>query len=236
MAIIDAATEKARSAKGAVVSTPTEYPKARLCLDLHVLVLQLSPTQPARSPPKLLGTTSCRLGRSCARAFVPTLPFAFTWRQSDLYLTMSDSYLHVYRVILPKLEVQKPEGGEEHRPQQAATADLDQAKKSAPLFRVVVPRLTILLPRSSRNRSVQFFPAGTRRANATVIIGPRYGHSPGPPIGLYLGEADLGGWVDLEEKAENDGAIYASQKTLEGQFEEPFDETQDCILIPFEGY
>ena len=71
---------------------------------------------------------------------------------------------------------------------------------------------------------------------ATVIIGPRYGHNPGPPIGLYVTEGDLGGWMDLEEKGKKDGAVYAPQKTLEGQSEELFDETQDCILIPFDGY
>ena len=132
--------------------------------------------------------------------------------------------------------MQRTEGGETDGPQQTTALDPNQAKKSASLFKVVVPKLTILLPPSSRNRSVQFFPASARQANATVIIGPRYGHNPGPPIGLYVTEGDVGGWMDLEEKGKKDGAVYAPQKTLEGQFRELFDETQDCILVPFDGY
>ncbi|KAK3941751.1 hypothetical protein QBC46DRAFT_448417 [Diplogelasinospora grovesii] len=235
--------EKPRSTNKTTTTAaaPNKAPRARLCLNLHLLVLQISSTQPARTPPKLLAATSCRLGCSCARTFVPTLPFAFTWTASDLYLTMSDSYLDVYRVILPRVDLQKSKeaGATDNQAQEAdqTAADSDQVKKAAPpLFRVVVPREKILLPRSSRNRSVQFFPARTCGTKATVIIGPRYSN-PSPPIGVYLSEeGDLGGWVDLEEKADKEGIVYPSQKTLEGQLEEPWDDDQDCVLIPFDGY
>ncbi|KAH8890555.1 hypothetical protein GQ53DRAFT_866803 [Thozetella sp. PMI_491] len=233
MAVIDAVAEKPKLSEGN--TSAANVARARLCLNLHVLVLQISSTQPARYPPKLLGTTSCRLGCSCARAFVPTLPFAFTWSAFDLYLTISDSYLHVYRVLLPKVEMQTTETEEMGQAQKAKTADSVRTKKAPSLFRVLVPQETILLPRSSRNRSVQFFPAKKSDTKATVIIGPRYGRNPAPPIGVYLSDHDLGDWDDLEKMTNREGMVYASEMTLEGQFEEPWEQS-DCILVPFDGY
>lgn len=224
MAIIDVIAEKPKPTIGSMAN-PASASKARLCLNLHVLVLQLSSSQPARNRPKLLASTSCRLGCSCARAFVPTLPFAFTWGASDLYLTLSDSSLRVYRVLLPGIDAQSSE-----------TGSVDQVNKAEFKFTIKVPKEIILLPRSSRNRSVQFFPARTRDTKATVIIGPRYGQNPAPPIGVYLGEKDLGCWTDLDEMGDREGNVYSSQKTLGAQFEEPWDENKDCILIPFDGY
>jgi hypothetical protein len=140
-------------------------------------------------------------------------------------LTLSDSLLCVYRIILPVIELQKP-----------ATENADHVEKKEANFTIVIPKEKILLPRSSRNRSVQFFPATAPSTNATVIIGPRYGQNSTPPIGVYLRAEDIGGWEDLERMGDGEGNIYSSQKSLGDQFEEPWDENQDCILIPFEGY
>ncbi|KAI1738089.1 hypothetical protein F4680DRAFT_467834 [Xylaria scruposa] len=224
MAIIDVIAEVVKPTRQSTKHS-TSLAKTRLCLNLHILVLQLSLSQPARNRPKLLKSTSCRLGCSCARGFVPTLPFGFTWSASDLYFTLSDEHLHVYRIILLNTEIQhtEREGG-------------DVTKRIMPKVTILVPKETILLPRSSRDRSVQFFPAMAHDTKNIVIIGPRYGHNPTPPIGVYLSEKDLGGWTELSEIVDNENSVNVSQETLGGQFEEPWDSDQDCILIPFDGY
>ena len=102
-------------------------------------------------------------------------------------------------------------------------------------FTITVPSETILLPRSSHNIPVQLFLPKTHRGNATVIIGPRCGYHPAPPIGVYLSEQDLGGWVHLDDSKDG-GGMYNPEITLEDQLEEPWDEDNDCVLIPFDEY
>ncbi|KAF4461134.1 Ankyrin repeat [Fusarium albosuccineum] len=220
VAIIDAVAEKPAAhtseTPGIIVG-----PKSQLCLNLHVLVLQLSSSKPTRNQPKLVAMTSCRLGCSCARAFTPTLPFAFTWGDNMLHLTLSDSCLHVYRITIPKVGEVKDK-----------TKDSDTARKENLKFTVLVPKEKILLPRSARNRSVQFFPAKEPDANNLVIIGPRYGNHPRPPCGVYLSEQQLGGWVIQSDE----DTSRTPQKRLAGLLEEPWDDDTDCIIIPFDGY
>lgn len=97
-----------------------------------------------------------------------------------------------------------------------------------------MPKETVFLPHSARGRSVQFFPPAAPGCNAVVIVGPRYGQHPGPSIGLYPTEGQLGGWVPIDYADSSGEAPTACRlRTLEGHFEE-FDEEEDCDLIPFE--
>lgn len=233
VAIIDVVAEKQKPLdKSATTAARSKAQKPRLAVNLHVLLLRLSSTQAVRHPPKLFATASYQLRHSCAEAFRRVLPFAFVWGANDLYLTVSDSYLHLYRVVLPEVESQRVTVATE-QVQEGKTAGAGAAKKIEPKFSILVPREMILLPRSAHNRSVQFFPARGGSAKATVIIGPRHCRNPTPPIGVYLTERDLKGWV--EYSAASEGGTRGPQKRLEGQFEEPWEET-DCILIPFDGY
>lgn len=100
-------------------------------------------------------------------------------------------------------------------------------------FTILVPRETIFLPRSSRNRSVQFFPPQLPEGKSTVIIGPRYGAHSSSAIGVYLSEKDLGGWVDVAEKEGEEVRLSGPLQRLEGQFEE-FNAEPDCDIIPFD--
>lgn len=74
-------------------------------------------------------------------------------------------------------------------------------------LQITVPKETIFLPPSARNRSVQFFPALEANGDSKVIIGPSYGQNSEPPIGALLQDKDLGGWVLPEEK---DGSCTAN--------------------------
>jgi hypothetical protein len=176
------------------------------------MILKLSKHKPTKILPKLVATTSLRLGCGM-RPHVQVLPFAFTWSATDLYLTISHSRLRVYRVTLP-------------------TTTTDTGPKPNDEFTIKVPKECIFLPRSARNRLVRFYPPETAGANSVVIIGPRYGNHPAPPVGVYLKEDDLGGWVLVEDK-EGEGQLHTPMKRLEGQFEQ-FDEEQDCDIIPFD--
>ncbi|KAJ5174459.1 uncharacterized protein N7482_000336 [Penicillium canariense] len=221
MAAIDATPEKRKKVTSQVAgqASATKGDKPRMYISCHVLVLQLSATSPSRTPPKLYATTTVHLGCSSWRPFVPTLPFAFTWTPTELYLCISESILRTYRIIFPALSPVRPNATEKEPASQAA-------------FNVLVPEESILLPRSARIRSVQFFPPATAGGNATVVIGPRYGKHPAPSIGIYLQEKDLGAWV-AADPAMIGRRLCMPEDRWTGEFED-FDELQDCDIIPFD--
>jgi len=132
---------------------------------------------------------------------------------------MSDLSLRVYRIQLP-------DGEDPAEP-------TDQPKTAnAPISSTLTNK--IYLPRSSKHRSVQYFPPHVADGNSTVIIGPRYGRFPAPAIGVYLTPEDLGGWVAVSSGEEQDGeAVCVPRQAIRGQLED-FDREQDCDIIPFE--
>ncbi|KAK3898989.1 hypothetical protein C8A05DRAFT_37409 [Staphylotrichum tortipilum] len=222
-----AATITAQAEKRAASRKPTtprqshggDRAKPKVCAMLHVLVMQLSSRRPTRSPPKLVSSRSLALG-PCARPTVQQFPFTFTWCPGDLYVTMSDTCLRVYRVGLPAPQ----------EPREAAVPSTNaNLPTGEPRLVVTVPRETIYLPRSSQNRTVQFFPPRRPGTKSTVIIGPRHSRHPTPPVGVYLTDRDLGGWIPVAEEA----VPSAPRPALGGQLED-FVEEQDCDLIPFE--
>lgn len=232
---------------------PRKQLKPIMCLNLHVLIMQLATNKPTRSPPKLIGSTTLQLGCGL-KSHVQQLPFAFTWRESDLYFTMSSSRLRVYKVSLTDggNTLKSPEmagpgtstlrgttNGESF--QDFCGAELcgpcepprlrraGNASKSMALT-ITVPKETIFLPRSSRSRSVQFIPPHTPSGRSPVVIGPRNGLNPDPPIVVYFDAEDLGSWVDLAVKEGEESRLGGQQQRLEGRYE-TFDTEQDCDII-----
>jgi hypothetical protein len=137
---------------------------------------------------------------------------------------MSATRLRVYRVLLPE---QQAKSGNSKPSASSCSAPVKNK------FQVLVPKETVFLPRSARNRSVQFIPAKTQDAKAMLIIGPRHGTSPGPPIAVPLSPKDLGPWIPVEEKQGELATQGAGSMKLEGRFEQ-FDSDYDCDIIPFE--
>ncbi|KAK4146874.1 uncharacterized protein C8A04DRAFT_25453, partial [Dichotomopilus funicola] len=194
----------------------------RICLNLHVMVLRLSSSNPTKSPPKLLYSTSFRIG-PCSKPIVQQFPFTFTWCPTELFVTLSDLHLRVYRVTLPTGE--NPQG-----------SDLPSLSKKETTGNPVssTPSKRIYLPRSSKNRSVNYFPPRTPGGDSTVVIGPRYGRFLAPPIVVYLSDDDIGGWVPVSNgEGEVGASMCAPRQTLEGQLEH-FVAEQDCDIIPFD--
>ncbi|KAL9105986.1 MAG: hypothetical protein Q9187_008627 [Circinaria calcarea] len=88
------------------------------------------------------------------------------------------------------------------------------------------------------NRSVHFRPHrpisdGNPQAAApfALIIGSRHGAKPGPPVGIFFTEEDLGPWVDVADK-ENERKMRPLKRKGKAMFEE-FDEDDDCDVILF---
>lgn len=202
------------------------------------MVLQLSSSAPAKRHPRLLTRRSHNLGL-WDKPFVVQLPYAWTWLPSEVYFTMSGSELRVYRMSLPKdinclveAPEQVPSKDEQPiaGPPRARTANSASSNQS--LGPILSPSETIFLPRSARDRFVQFFPPSSSATSSVLIIGPRYGAEPRPPIGVYFTAADLGTWIGVKEK-EEERKRRAPKRRLDGLFEQ-FNQDDDCDVIPMD--
>ena len=205
--------------------TPQGKPQIRLFL--LVSTYRLSNRKTTRSPPWLIHRVKVDLGDRSDFS-VSKLPYTLTWTTNDLYVTASQEKLLVYRIKLFAL----------------ACSD----KQVNKLALVLVPRNTIFLPSTARFREVRFFPA-EGAVNARVLIGsedPMPKSSKGqndspaeviglggvlsPPIGVYLTDVDLGGWIPSSDVApiiEDVGIGRLDQKV------ERFDRDDDCDLEPY---
>ena len=204
-------------------------------LAFHVTTMRLSATDPARRRPTIISRQCHALG-IWNKPFVSILPYSWTWTPAATYFTMTGSKLRVYRIPLPSPHTSLAE--------KQAMTKLTQTSCCSPAL-ITTPSETIFLPRSARERSVHFFPPrepsteeqshsetpGTAR-NSTLIIGPRYGPKPSPPIGVYLSEIDLGPWINIHDK-EGEERMRPPKRRFTGAFEE-FDEDDDCDIIPFD--
>lgn len=209
-------------------------------LAFHVTTMRLSPTDPAKRRPTIISRQCHALG-VWTKPFVSILPYSWTWTPTATYFTMTGSKLRVYRVPLSS-----PHAGSA---EQRTTARSAQPSHGTPAL-ITTPSETVFLPRSAQERTVQFFPPREPSANdeqpdsetpgsssssrtraSTLIIGPRYGRNPSPPIGVYLTATDLGPWISIHDK-EGEERMRAPRRRFTGAFEE-FDE-DDCDLIPFD--
>lgn len=201
------------------------------CLYLRVVLLQLHSEEPSRKPPKLIRSATCRLNCSVSRPFSANVPFSFTWTASYLYATISSASLEVFRVALETTADETAGSGGADQSVNVATG----RKEMKPKLSVQVPGETILLPRSSRNRSVQFLPPKLPGTDARVIIGPRHGGDPAPPVVMCFRETDLGTWVDMRDvKYDSDAQNWKT--SLDSMIEKPWDEDEDCVLDDFTGH
>ncbi|OXV06315.1 hypothetical protein Egran_05917 [Elaphomyces granulatus] len=210
------------------------YTKQRtLCLKLHVVILRPSEKNPTRSWPTLVGSATLDLGYG-VRAVVHQAPFAFTWEPDFLFVTVSSSRLRVYRVDLAELLAR----GRDSLSAKHRAAGSKNASGSGSCTRPLIhtPQETIFLPRSARTRTVQYLPLvhqaeTSENGKSAVVIGPRYGKHPRPGFRVYLTPEDLGDWIDLATKADDEARLLAPQQRLEGPYED-FNLEEDCDIIP----
>lgn len=215
--------------------------KAKLRLYLHILIFRMSPIAVSNIHLRLIGNTTMRIGCGVPQ-LVHQLPFAFTWTDKYLYLTVSSSQLRVYRADLEMAS--KPHADEAFSPglfhpsassPYRTTKRKDSwAKSSAanppPIF--TIPSEIIFLPRSARDRTVQFFPGSLNGGGSScVVVGPRFGSRPQPGVVIYLTDRDLGDWVDIGESERGEARQERAHQRVMRNFEE-FDEEEDCDIIP----
>ncbi|KAI1358258.1 hypothetical protein F5Y08DRAFT_345903 [Xylaria arbuscula] len=216
LAIVDIVTGATTTEHG-----ETERLKPNIYFHLSILVLELSSTYPIRTHPKLIDTTGANLGY-CLTPLVPIFPFAFTWTESTLYVTKSDSQLRVY-----KFELGHQHSSVERTPGRATKPERTKDCN----LRFTVPQETIFLPRSARSRVVQFFPLVNCGDKSLITIGPLCGDTTDPPVVIYLNDQDLGAWVPPQEKIGEKATGSRTKKRLKGPFE-AFNADEDCVIIP----
>ncbi|KAI8955664.1 hypothetical protein F4801DRAFT_528531 [Xylaria longipes] len=141
------------------------------------------------------------------------LPFAITWTNSDLYVSLSREFLRVFK-ISHHLKEEKRGNSDSCRP---VTMDSD----------IYTLSKGIALPRSARFRSVNFFPA-TDRGAARIVLGSAYGGRPQPPAVLYLKAENVGYWIKAEDAVLTFSEIPT---TRNDPLLEDFDADDDCDLI-----
>ncbi|KAF3097082.1 hypothetical protein TWF103_009611 [Orbilia oligospora] len=200
----------------------------QLSLNLHVVMIEVSPPKPIAVPPKPVCITSVNLG-FCERYLIKTSPFTFTWSDDKLYVSVSSSRLRVYQVgILRSPNINTPTstaeigGGEPQDPDCGTQYNLGTVKTLKEI---------IFLPRSARNRKVQYLPPKKAGDPSTVIIGPQPNGSQPASIVLSLTEEDIGGWLSLKEKDLAGEVLLNPRLQRKGMYEE-FDVTEDCDFVP----
>jgi hypothetical protein len=154
---------------------PSQSSDSKACsLTLVTTTLRVSQADIAAQQPQKIAQTSYSF-RFLFRPFTSVLPYTYTWTDTAVFVSLSDSILRLYKI---PLTTTLPHGPEESL--------------------ITSPRNIIFLPRSAHNRTVQFFPPRRPGYDSKIIIGPRYGSAHTPPIAMYLNDEDLGSWEDSQ--------------------------------------
>jgi hypothetical protein len=222
-------------------------PQRPLHLALLVLTFRLSRSKTTRGPPSLINLARIKLGTTNFLS-VSTLPFTLTWTPEELFFTRSGLILKVYRIRLFQVNT-----GDKN-------LNADTAAAQAQGLGVLVPKNPIFLPKTATKREVYYFPPGPGKVDAQIIIGSEaiaresqsfttddsqtnasttlcatgdvigLGGTSTLPIGCYVKEADLGGWIksnDLSEIPQDRGVGRLNQRL------ERFNPDEDCDLEPY---
>ena len=137
------------------------------------------------------------------------IPFTVTWRESELYIAAAAENFRIFKVLLPVHE---------------STASEEVG--------VLTPAIPVILPQSAQGRTVRLFPYWNESDTHFLLLGSRRSESVAPPIGVYLREKKLGGWVEVNPQAMHEDGGNLSMRCHD--FFEPFDAEDDCDLIPFD--
>jgi hypothetical protein len=184
-------------------------------IDINVVIMKiaLSSKDPCSGKPTTLpDCQSSNLGTW--PRFVSRLPYAITWTEVHAYVSMSDSFLNVFRF---PLHVDEP-----------TTTHSEYITN-----RVCTFSRKIALPRSSRSRSVKFFPSNNN-ASAKIILGSAHGKEPEPPIIVYLETDQPSEWIPTAQRL--DWTPRSNRVREDALIEEPYwDEDVDLVPEPTAG-
>ncbi|KAK6502066.1 hypothetical protein TWF481_009878 [Arthrobotrys musiformis] len=194
----------------------------QISLALHVVLLEISPARPIATQAKQVVIVDVDLG-PCERYLIKSLPFTFTWLDNELYITISSSRLRVYQINLGRSfpQISNTPGGLTKIRENVMDKNTVKTVKEV-----------VFLPRSARNRKVQYLPPAKDGNYSKVIIGPRPHDDHPASIVLNLTEQDTGGWVSLEEAEYKTEGIFLPRSHNRKHMYEIFDTRGDCDLIP----
>lgn len=161
------------------------------------------------------------------------IPVSLTWTNDHIYCAISGNHLRVIKVELFRQTSKESSGN------------------------IAVPKNEILLPDSSRVREVRYYPPPSEGLPGAVLIGSlnpaahRHikeiaiagdGHEgeelpdvTSPPIGVYVTENDLGGWVSEEGREQVLKGRHGRGGGLERKIER-FDAEDDCKFHRILGF
>lgn len=219
-------------------------------LAIVVLTFSLSSQKPSRAPPQLIHRVRVHVGTTSSLQ-ATKLPFTFTWRGDQVYVTCSSTVLRVYRVQLFGC---KPSAKAMSKP--GSSGGL--VKLQEPVLR---PKKTMFLPESAKHGLVYYSPPTAENEIGKIIVSGgcqlrlcKRELSPEnildmllfdgpatifdlrtelrPAVGCYIREQDdLGGWGVCADDVENI-AETRNSGTLSRRLEK-FDPSDDCDLEPY---
>jgi hypothetical protein len=222
----------------------TKSSKPTLQLSLFLTTHRLSQHKTTRSPPNLIHRSKLSLGLFSSIS-VAQMPLSLAWTPTQLYCTVSGNHLRVFRIELFKAIPLST------IPPNSLTTTGDLATQPKLNSNITVPKNDILLPDSTRVREIRYYPSSPEGNLGTILIGSLnpsahrrikemsvsddMQHSEelpdvtSPPIGLFIKEDDLGGWVGEEGREEELNGRRGKAGGLERKIER-FDAEDDCKL------
>ncbi|KAE8447852.1 hypothetical protein EG329_010081 [Mollisiaceae sp. DMI_Dod_QoI] len=227
--------------------TSKDDSRLSLRISLFIATHRLSVSNTTRVPPTLIHHVNIILG-AFKSISVSQLPFSLTWTKEFLYVVCSSMKLRMFRIALFPPQYLLPHIG---------TSGDEPKRKTQKV--VTVPKNEIFLPDSARVREVQYFPPddGTSQVGreGTILIGSlnyvkdrrikemlaydedtvhidRLPNITSPPIGLFVTEEDLGGWITEEGRIAELEKGRGRNGGLERKIER-FDADDDCDIEPY---
>ncbi|CZR51156.1 uncharacterized protein PAC_01031 [Phialocephala subalpina] len=226
--------------------TSKEDRKPLLRTSLFITTHRLSASKTTRAPPTLVHRVKIFLG-VFESISASQMPFSLTWTKEFLYVVCSSMKLRMFRIAL------FPHTSLLSHPER----DADDRNRKEEM--VMVSKNEIFLPDSARVRSVQYFPPDEETPSiarkGTILIGSlnsikdrrikemwvydtdtahldELPDVTSPPIGLFVTEEDLGGWITEEGRIAELEKGRGRGGGLERKIEK-FDAEDDCDIEPY---
>ncbi|KAH7104372.1 hypothetical protein BKA62DRAFT_504918 [Auriculariales sp. MPI-PUGE-AT-0066] len=216
-----------------------------LQLNLLLLTCRLSLHKTTRCPPVLVHRVKISVG-TCKKLSVSRLPITFTWTEQDLYVTHSTPHLRVLRLALFHDANDSVQGHNVLVPRNRTFLPDTAAKRDVYFLPGSNGEET---PGSGSRPAVVVVGAETRAGDIALIDKPfEVGFTTAaevadsvsdgvgargflaPPVGCFLTEEDLGGWMRADEE------VPVQKGRGVGKFDprkEKFDPVEDCDVEPY---
>lgn len=142
---------------------------------------------------------------------VSQMPFTVTWTTSDVFVSMSDSFLQVLRFPL--------------RIEDNSVSSVTHATDGVSMLSQQVP-----LPRSALSRPIYFYPS-TETKSARIILGAVAGPRPRSPVVVYLNIDNEVDWVKAQPGKISSIITNSLQVRPDAMIEEPYPDDDSHLVV-----